>query len=80
LKDVKFDAESYIDEKIGNSYAKFLPKTIVYSLTHQGYVTVIKADESENSFLCRLRLDADKDQATKDVKSSAEELTRQIKV
>jgi hypothetical protein len=30
-------------------------------LTHNGYVTVIKADESEKSFLCRLRIDAEKD-------------------
>jgi len=61
MKDVNFDPESYINEKIGNSSIKIIPKTIVYSLTHNGYVTVIKADESENSFLCRLRVDAEKD-------------------
>jgi hypothetical protein len=69
LKDVKFEPESYIDEKIGNVSVKFQPKTIVYSLTHKGYATVIKAEESDNSYLCRLRLlDADKDKAAKDVK------------
>ena len=68
LKDVKFEPESWIDEKIGNLALKLQPKSIVYSLTHNGYATIIKADESENSYLCRLRLDADKDKATKDVK------------
>ena len=78
FKDVKFEPDSWIDEKIGNAPVKIQPKSIVYSLTHNGYVTIIKADESENSYLCRLRLDSDKDKdkVAKDVKSTAEELTR----
>jgi hypothetical protein len=80
FKDVKFEPESLIDEKIGNAPVKLQPKSIIYNLTHNGYATIIKADESENSYLCRLRLDSDKDKAAKDVKSTAEELTRFIKV
>jgi hypothetical protein len=45
LSGVQFEPDSFIAEKIGSQTAKFPVKTLVYSLAHNGYATIIKADE-----------------------------------
>jgi hypothetical protein len=81
-KDTKFEPESYFDEKIYTPVTKFQPKTTVYSLTHNGYATIVKADETNNTYLCRLRVESgqDSNNESKEVTVKAEELTRLIKV
>lgn len=82
LKNAIFDPDSFIDEKIGNATLKLHPKALIYHLSQNGYATIVKADESEDSYLCRLRIvsGAGGVEAAKDVKSTAEELTKQIKI
>jgi hypothetical protein len=56
LKDIKFDPENYIEEKLNSNHSfKLLPKTVVYCLSLNRYVTILKPLEQGNTFLCRVR-------------------------
>ena len=45
LKDVKFEAENLIEEKLTNFNLKFQAKQVVYCQSLQRYVTIVKIQD-----------------------------------